>query len=121
MERMIESAPAWSRLDVRPERETCLRFPFRSPLPHNIGSPTQPRRIESAERRKRALKLRTSGLSFQRVGELLGISTQAAWEAVGRALGELAEETREQAAQLRELECPPRSAPERLLGAGAGG
>ena len=33
------------------------------------------------------------------------MSKQAAWQAVGRALGELAEETREQAAQLRELEC----------------
>jgi hypothetical protein len=45
-----------------------------------------------------------------RTGRLLGISKQAAWEAVGKALAELAEETREQAARPNAPVRIPRSA-----------
>lgn len=67
-------------------------------------STTGPRRTTAADRRRQAMQLRTQGLSFQRIGDALGISRQSAHKHVQRALAELARETEQAVRELRALE-----------------
>jgi len=62
-------------------------------------------RVESLMRRSEALTLRLAGLSYQRIGDKMGISKQAAFKLVTKALGELNEEVLELADQIRTIEC----------------
>jgi hypothetical protein len=57
-----------------------------------------------AERQVTALELRQMGYTFTVIGEQLGITRQSAHEQVHKALAELAEESRDRATELRELE-----------------
>ena len=61
-------------------------------------------RITATERRREALDLRRSGLSFEQIGERLGITRQAAYKHVSKALDKLAEESSDSADKLRALE-----------------
>lgn len=65
-------------------------------------SPTSPRRIEAAEKRRRALQLRKAGATFDQIAEQVGYSSRGkACEAVQ---GELADLPKEDAVELRDLE-----------------
>ena len=70
----------------------------------NANSPTGPRRITTAERRKVAVNLRVAGATFTQIGDQLGVSRQAAHQMVTKALDELAAQVSESADQLRAIE-----------------
>lgn len=67
-------------------------------------SKTGREKISTAERRRLALELRRSGLSFDRIGQQLGISRQAAHSHVTKALEKLAGEIDDRADELRAME-----------------
>lgn len=48
--------------------------------------PTSPQRIRAAERRRRAVELRSNGQTFREIGQELGVSTQRAHALVSEAL-----------------------------------
>lgn len=70
----------------------------------NTNSPTAPRRVTTAERKKSALALRIGGLSFQAIGDKLGVTRQAAHSLVVNALRDTNAQTAEAADELRRLE-----------------
>lgn len=70
----------------------------------NTNSPTAPRRVTTAERKKSALALRIGGLSFQAIGDKLGVTRQAAHALVVNALRDTNAQTAEAADELRRLE-----------------
>lgn len=70
----------------------------------NINSPTNPRRLKARERKQEALSLRMSGVTFEQIGQRLGITRQAAHKAVTQALADIQKETNEDAEKLRHLE-----------------
>ncbi|MFK0570597.1 sigma factor-like helix-turn-helix DNA-binding protein [Endozoicomonas sp.] len=53
--------------------------------------------IKAKELQRKALELRTLGLSYRQIGDQLGVSKTAAYKAVAKALGEVEEETRQMA------------------------
>lgn len=61
-------------------------------------------RITASERRLKALELRKLGLSYDRIGQQLGITRQAAHKAVKKALEKLGAECTESAQELRQIE-----------------
>lgn len=65
---------------------------------------TSPRRVTARERELQAIELRKAGLSYRQIGEALGISHVAAGKAIKRALQKCFEQTREETAELRNLE-----------------
>ncbi len=67
-------------------------------------SPTKPRHVQARERELRAVRLRTQGLTFAAIGAELGVSHQAAQQAVVRALEATRQELSEGADELRALE-----------------
>jgi DNA-binding CsgD family transcriptional regulator len=67
-------------------------------------SATAPVRVSARERERRAVELRISGARYEVIGAELGITRQAAHQAVGRVLARTAAETREHADELRVLE-----------------
>lgn len=60
--------------------------------------------VESSQRRSMALDLRIAGLSYQRIGDRMGISRQAAHVLVTKALAQSNDRVSEMAEQLRRLE-----------------
>jgi DNA-binding CsgD family transcriptional regulator len=62
------------------------------------------RKVTAAERRGKAFELRKAGLSYQKIGDQLGITRQAAHSLVTNALRQLNEKTAEDAAELTRLE-----------------
>jgi hypothetical protein len=70
----------------------------------DANSPTLPRKMTTAERRKQAVSLRMGGRTFADIGEALGISKQAAHNLVVTALKEITDKTAEDAETLRRLE-----------------
>ncbi len=62
------------------------------------------RKITAAERRAQAFELRKAGLSYQKIGDQLGITRQSAHGLVTTALRKLNEKTAEDAAELTRLE-----------------
>ena len=64
--------------------------------------PSHDERVENGlidpSRRKRAMDMRLSGMSFQQIGDHLGMTKQGAWEMIGRAL---ASEPSRQANEMR--------------------
>ncbi len=55
---------------------------------------TGKKRIKARELQRKALELRTLGLSYQQIADQAGVSKTAAYKAVVRALSEIEEETR---------------------------
>ena len=51
--------------------------------------------IKAKELQRKALELRTLGLSYQQIGDQLGVTKTAAFKAVSRGLSEVEEETRQ--------------------------
>lgn len=70
----------------------------------DANSPTTTKRATTAERKKNALAYRIGGKSFREIGELLGVSTQAAHALVVKALDDTNAQIAENAEQLRRLE-----------------
>ena len=66
--------------------------------------PTSPRRVLARERELQALELRKAGLTYARIGELLGVSHVAVGKAVRRALAKHSDQTKEAVEELRQLE-----------------
>lgn len=65
-------------------------------------STTSPRRIEAAEKRRRALQLRKAGATFDQIAEQVGYDNKGnAYRAVNQELADL---PKEDAAELRDLE-----------------
>jgi hypothetical protein len=69
-----------------------------------VNRPNQPRRVRARERDARALELRAAGLAFDAIGAKLGVTGEAARQAVNRALGASAALIAERAEELRALE-----------------
>lgn len=67
-------------------------------------SPTAPKRTVAAERRVQALELRKAGHTYQDIGDILGISGQAAHKHVVKALEVIRNKISEEAEALRTLE-----------------
>lgn len=70
----------------------------------DTNSPTAPRRVTAAERRKQAVLMRQAGATYEAIGEKLGISPQAAHKTVDKALTKTQRETSEAADKVRQLE-----------------
>jgi len=70
----------------------------------NTNSPTSPKRIAAAERRRRAVALRIAGATYEQIGRELGITPQAAWKHVTLALADMRRKTAEDADILRAIE-----------------
>lgn len=68
------------------------------------NSQTQPRMITAKQRRAEAVKLRTIGLTFEQIGERLGITKQAAHKTVTRALQDMSGKLSETTSDLITLE-----------------
>jgi hypothetical protein len=66
--------------------------------------PNAPKRANAKERQRKALDYRIGGLTFQAIGEKLGVSKQAAIKLVEKALAELSAEVEKSADKLREIE-----------------
>lgn len=62
------------------------------------------RGVTAAARAQRALELRGAGATYQAIGEALGITKQAAHEAVKKAMAEVAEIVKSEAETVREME-----------------
>ena len=56
---------------------------------------TSKKHIKNKELQRKALELRTLGLSFQQIADQLSVSKSVAYRAVTKALGEVEEETRQ--------------------------
>lgn len=70
----------------------------------DTNSPTAPRRVTAAERRKQAVLMRQAGATYEAIGEKLGISPQAAHKTVDKALTKTQRETSEAADKVRQIE-----------------
>lgn len=71
----------------------------------DTNSPTAPRRVLAAERKRQAVALRVAGATYDQIGRQLGITKQSVRDLVVKALDETLAKTAESAEQLRELEC----------------
>jgi hypothetical protein len=67
-------------------------------------TPTRPNRLRARERDRRALELRIGGLTFAAIGAEMGVSWQAAQQAVKRSLEITKADIAEKAAELRAIE-----------------
>ena len=65
---------------------------------------TSPRKISYAERRIQALELRKAGATYEQIGKQLGITKQAAYKHVKKALDAMNDTIREQADDVRNIE-----------------
>lgn len=70
----------------------------------DTNSPNSPKRSLSADRRMNALEMRKSGSTYEKIGDALGISSQAAYQHVVKALQAIREKTNEAADEVRTLE-----------------
>jgi hypothetical protein len=70
----------------------------------DANSPTAPRKTRAQDRRAKALSRRIGGWTFDRIGDELGISAQAAHKLVKSALADLNVKVAENAEELRRLE-----------------
>ena len=65
---------------------------------------TSPRKISYAERRIQALELRKAGATYEQIGKQLGVTKQAAYKHVKKALDAMNDTIREQADDVRNIE-----------------
>ena len=65
---------------------------------------TAAQRVTAAEKRAMAMKLRESGLTFDRIGEAIGCSTSRAHQYVAEQLEKLAKQSDEATESLRQME-----------------
>ena len=70
----------------------------------DLNSPTAPKMVTAAQRRVQALELRKAGYTYEQIGVALGISSQAAYKHVVKALGVINEKLSEATEELRTLE-----------------
>jgi len=70
----------------------------------DLNSPTAPKMVIAAQRRVQALELRKAGYTYEQIGVALGISSQAAYKHVVKALGVINEKLSEATEELRTLE-----------------
>ena len=70
----------------------------------DANAPNSKRRSKTAERSKQAVNLRIAGATFEQIGERLGVSAQAAYGLVSRALIKIRAQTAESAETLRQME-----------------
>lgn len=70
----------------------------------DANSPTAPRKTTATERRQQALDYRIAGLTFQQIGDKLGITKQAAHALIVAALDDINKKTAIDAEKLREME-----------------
>ena len=70
----------------------------------NINHPGSSRRVLAKYRADQSLQMRLEGKTFTQIGEVLGISGNAASSTMWRALALLDEETKEKAREYRALE-----------------
>lgn len=70
----------------------------------DANSPTSPRRLTAAERKNKAVRMRQAGASYEAIGKKLGVSRQAAWRMVDRALTRTERDTSELAERVRQIE-----------------
>ena len=68
------------------------------------NSPQSPRRMNAADRRREALRLRLGGLTMQAIGDKIGVTKQRVGVLLQEANAELRKETVTDAATLREVE-----------------
>jgi DNA-binding CsgD family transcriptional regulator len=61
-------------------------------------------KVTARERERQAIALRKGGATYEEIGRALGVARTTAYQAVRRALVRLAQESREDAIQLRQLE-----------------
>ena len=62
------------------------------------------RKIESAQRQQKAIDLRLAGATFEKIGDALGVSRQAAHKMVGRAVSQMAEDNADAIERVRAIE-----------------
>ena len=67
-------------------------------------SKTSPRKLTALERENKSLELRLTGATYQQIGDALGFTKQAAYNAVIRAIGKLNDKIMENAEQVKSLE-----------------
>jgi len=65
---------------------------------------TSSRKITAAERRVKATHLRKAGATYQEIGDALGVTPQAAYKMVSRAISINDKKTSENVEEMRELE-----------------
>jgi len=70
----------------------------------SVQTPTRPRRLKARERDRQALEMRMRGLTFAAIGAELGVTYQAAQQAVRRSLEVTKAEIAEKAQELRAIE-----------------
>lgn len=63
-----------------------------------------PERLRASERRRQAVELRMAGATYEQIGEKVGVSAQAAWKLVDKALARTKRDTSEAADTVRDLE-----------------
>lgn len=73
-------------------------------MANNARTPTRPRRLVARERDRQALELRIQGLTFAAIGANLGVTWQAAQQAVKRSLNATKAAIAENADELRAIE-----------------
>lgn len=73
-------------------------------MANNARTPTRPRRLLARERDRQALELRLEGLTFSAIGAHLGVTWQAAQQAVQRSLNATKSVIAERADELRAIE-----------------
>jgi hypothetical protein len=72
--------------------------------PRGCNGANRPRRVRARERDRRAVELRAAGLTFAAIGAELGVTGEAARQAVNRALEATAHSIAKEAGRLRALE-----------------
>lgn len=70
----------------------------------DTNSPKAPRRVKSKERQRQALNYRLGGLTFDAIGEKIGVTRQAAAILVEKALADTQDEVNMAADELRKVE-----------------
>ncbi len=79
-------------------------MPAKKPINKKRRGATSGATVAALERKEEAVRMRKNGLSFQAIGEALGVSKQAAHGLVTGAMREHIETTKEEAEQLVALE-----------------
>lgn len=70
----------------------------------NANTPTRPKRLVARERDLRAVEMRKQGMTYAAIGAELGVSWQAAQQAVQRSLDQTKADISENADELRAIE-----------------
>lgn len=102
----LEESTSWGLCETpgRPGWPATRDTVGTEPLACDPNSPRSMMRVRAADRRRRSLELRAAGLTFQRIGDELGISDERARQLVNEGLEETRLAIAENAEELRTLE-----------------